>query len=119
MFAQGSIVPVIKSSGKSLILKLKPTADILKWAGKHKKRNQIVVGFALEDRKLRERAEKKLKEKNLDMIIANTPVAIGSDRATVHVKVPNEKWLRVPEATKATIATKVISMIEVRWEHER
>ncbi|MHC4337297.1 MAG: phosphopantothenoylcysteine decarboxylase domain-containing protein, partial [Planctomycetota bacterium] len=52
----------IKRSGKSLTLKLKPTADILKWAGEHKKKNQIVVGFALEDRKLRERAEKKLQE---------------------------------------------------------
>jgi len=76
----------IKRSGKSLTLKLKPTADILKWAGEQKKvkskkgkgkrgKRQIVVGFALEDKKLRERAEKKLQEKNLDMIIANTPSA--------------------------------------------
>jgi len=35
----------IKSSGKPLTIKLKPTADILKWAGEHKKKDQIVVGF--------------------------------------------------------------------------
>ena len=68
----------IKSSGKPLTIKLKPTADILKWAGEHKKKTQTVVGFALEDKKLRERAEKKLKEKKLDMIIANTPAAIAA-----------------------------------------
>ncbi|MFQ6036856.1 MAG: phosphopantothenoylcysteine decarboxylase, partial [Sedimentisphaerales bacterium] len=47
----------IRKSNKHLTIKLKPTADILKWAGKHKKKNQILVGFALEDKKLRERAE--------------------------------------------------------------
>ncbi|MHC4361550.1 MAG: phosphopantothenoylcysteine decarboxylase domain-containing protein, partial [Planctomycetota bacterium] len=70
----------IKRTGRSLTIRLKPTADILKWAGKHKKvkgekakgRRQIVVGFALEDKRLRECAEKKQKEKKLDMIVANT-----------------------------------------------
>ena len=102
----------IKKSNKSLILKLKPTADILKWAGKHKRKNQIVVGFALEDKSLRQNAEIKLKEKNLDMIIANTSAAIGADKSTVQVKTPDRKWLRFPQATKATIARQIIREME-------
>jgi phosphopantothenoylcysteine synthetase/decarboxylase len=102
----------IKKSNKSLILRLKPTADILKWAGKHKRKNQFVVGFALEDRNLRQNAEVKLKEKNLDMIIANTSAAIGAGKSTVQIKMPERKWLKFPTATKNTLATKIIREVE-------
>lgn len=101
----------IKKSNKNLIIKLKPTADILKWAGKHKRRNQIVVGFALEDKNLRKNAEKKLIEKNLDMIIANASTAIGSDKAAVQIKTPDHKWLKLPHAAKAAIAKKIVDLL--------
>ena len=102
----------IKKSNKSLTLRLKPTADTLKWAGKHKRNKQIVVGFALEDRNLRQNTKVKLKEKNLDMIIANTSAAIGADKSTVQIKTPNCEWLTFPTATKNTIAVKIIQKIE-------
>lgn len=113
----------IKKTGKSLTIKLKPTTDILKWAGKHKKlrrqktenrrqRGQIVVGFALEDKNIRARAEKKLKEKNLDMIIANTPAAIGADKLTVQIKIPGSSWTKIENATKVTTAKSIIRLVE-------
>lgn len=113
----------IKRTGKPLSIKLKPTVDILKWAGKHKKprrqkaagrrqRGQIVVGFALEDKNLRANAERKLKEKNLDMMIANTPAAIGADKSTVQIKIRGRRWLRLAQATKATIAKRIIREAE-------
>ena len=101
----------IKKTAKHLTLKLKPTADILKWAGKNKKKNQIVVGFALEDKAVRDRAEKKLKEKNLDMIIANTFAAIGADKSTVQIKIAGREWLKLPQASKATIAKRIVSLV--------
>ena len=101
----------IKKEDKSLTIELKPTTDILKWAGRHKKKKQIVVGFALEDKAIRTRAEKKLKEKSLDMIIANTPAAIGADKSTVEIKIRERKWLKLPKASKATIAQKIISLV--------
>ena len=52
----------IKKTDKSLTIKLKPTVDILKWAGKHKGKKQTVIGFALEDKNLKAGAQKKLKE---------------------------------------------------------
>ena len=102
----------IKKGNKSLTIELKPTTDILKWAGKHKKKRQIVVGFALEDRKLRERAERKLKDKNLDMIIANTPAAVGADKSTVQIKTPDSSWTKIENASKITTAKRIIKMIE-------
>ena len=110
----------IKKTGKFLTIKLKPTTDILKWAGKHKKvkskkakdKRQIIVGFALEERDVKGRAEKKLKEKNLDMIIANTPAAISAEELTVQIKMPDSKWLKLGRATKTTLAKKIITLVE-------
>jgi phosphopantothenoylcysteine synthetase/decarboxylase len=101
----------IKKSKKDLVIRLRPTVDILKWAGKHKKKNQTVVGFALEDRDSRKIAEKKLKEKNLDIIIANSPAAIGSEKSTVHIKTTNSNWIKIENATKTTIAKRIVDLL--------
>jgi phosphopantothenoylcysteine synthetase/decarboxylase len=103
-----------------MTIKLKPTTDILKWAGKHKKvkskkvkgKRQIVVGFALEDKAIRVRAQKKLKYKNLDMIVANSTAAIGADKSNVQIKIPNSSWLKIQNATKSATANKIIRLVE-------
>jgi phosphopantothenoylcysteine synthetase/decarboxylase len=120
----------IKSGKRELTIKLKPTVDILKWAGNHKnlklktqtrpkpgrgnsklqRRRRFVVGFALEDKNLRKLAEKKLLEKNLDMIIANTPAAIGADKISVRIKTYEDRWIKLPFASKEAIAQKIISL---------
>jgi len=101
----------IQKTDKQLTIKLKPTADILKWAGGHKRKNQVIVGFALEDKVVRARAEKKLREKNLDMIIANTSAAIGADKSTVQIKIAGREWLKLSQASKTRIAQKIISLV--------
>lgn len=58
-----------KSRGKKA-LELVENPDILKELGK-RKNGRVLVGFALETENLRKNAIKKLKEKNLDIIIAN------------------------------------------------
>jgi phosphopantothenoylcysteine synthetase/decarboxylase len=105
----------IKSSKRELTIKLKPTVDILKWAALHKKskmkrQRRLIVGFALEDKNLRKLAEKKLLEKNLDMIIANTPAAIGADKISVRIKTYEDRWIKLPFASKEAIAQKIISL---------
>ena len=106
----------IKKSSKPMTIELIPTADILKWTGKHKRKNQIVVGFALEEKDLRANAERKLKEKNLDIIIANTPAAIGAERSTVQIKTRDGRWLKFPRVTKSTIANRVVQQVEDLFE---
>ncbi len=109
----------IKRKPKSLTIKLKPTADILKWAAKQKnksraarRRSRIIVGFALEDKNLRQNAERKLKDKNLDMIIANSPVAIGLDKSDVLIKTASSNWIKIADIDKAVSAKKIIHMLE-------
>ena len=101
----------IKKGKAVLTIKLKPTNDILAWAGKNKK-HQTTIGFALEDRALRTNAEKKLRDKNLDMIVANSTSAIGADTSTVHIKTPNSKWTKISNAAKSTVAAKIIRQAE-------
>jgi phosphopantothenoylcysteine decarboxylase/phosphopantothenate--cysteine ligase len=98
----------IKKENTELTLQLKPTQDILKWAGRHKKKNQIIVGFALEDKNLKSNAEKKLHNKNLDMIVANSPAAIDADRSTVHIKTKDTDWITLSNKSKLTTAKKII-----------
>jgi phosphopantothenoylcysteine decarboxylase/phosphopantothenate--cysteine ligase len=102
----------IKKTGQSITLELKPTPDILKWAGEHKKKDQIIIGFALEDKALRTRAEKKMRDKNLDMIVANSPVVIGSDKSSVQIITPDSSWIKIENALKAAIAKKIIDLAE-------
>jgi len=101
----------IKKRAALLTIKLKPTADILEWAGTHKKKKQLVVGFALEDKALRKNAEKKLSEKKLDMIIANTPAAIGAEKSTVHIKTSDGPWSILTNTSKRTIARKILAIV--------
>jgi phosphopantothenoylcysteine decarboxylase/phosphopantothenate--cysteine ligase len=115
--ARPSKTKLKKRSGK-LTLELKPTPDILKWAGKHKKR-QIVVGFALEDRDLRANAEQKLREKHLDMIVANTPGAIGAEAATLHIKPAGSNWVDINDMRKAQSARRIIRLIGTLAQERR
>lgn len=62
----------IKKSEDELVIELVKNPDVLKWAGDHKKESQVLVGFALETEKLKENATKKLKNKNLNIIVMNT-----------------------------------------------
>jgi len=68
----------IKKSGEEMVLKLKPTKDILAEMGKNKKPGQFLVGFALETEDIVANAEKKLKNKKLDLIVLNSPKDEGA-----------------------------------------
>ncbi|UCG47517.1 MAG: phosphopantothenoylcysteine decarboxylase [Phycisphaerales bacterium] len=109
----------IKKAATELVISLKPTLDILKWAGTHKKKGQLVVGFALETARLRQNAERKLREKNLDMIVANSSAAIGAERSTIHIKTRLGPWTEFPPAKKAVIARRVIRQTEVLLRRRR
>ena len=100
----------IRKSSRYITLKLKPTSDILKWAGSHKHREQIVIGYALEDRNLKTNAEHKLRDKNLDIIVANGPHSIGASKSTVWIKPAGGKWSSLKNKRKSVIAHTVIKL---------
>lgn len=102
---------VKRKKGKGILtLQLKPTEDILAWAGQHKKK-QFVVGFALEDRNLKANANKKLISKNADMIIANAPKVIGKTQSEVLIKTPQSDWLKMKDS-KDKLAIAMMELID-------
>jgi phosphopantothenoylcysteine decarboxylase/phosphopantothenate--cysteine ligase len=63
----------IKKSDQAKSIKLKPTIDILASMGKQKRKDQFLAGFALETENQESNAKKKLQNKNLDLIVLNSP----------------------------------------------
>jgi phosphopantothenoylcysteine decarboxylase/phosphopantothenate--cysteine ligase len=62
----------IKKASGDFVVELTKTTDILKHLGEIKKKNQLLIGFALETNNEEEYAKRKLVEKNADMIVLNS-----------------------------------------------
>ena len=67
----------IKKTGEALQLNLVKTKDILQELGKRKKQ-QCLIGFALETSNLETYARQKIEKKNLDFIVANHALEKGA-----------------------------------------
>ncbi len=71
----------IKKENANLSIELEKTDDILKYLGKNKKGYKL-FGFALETDNQIENAKRKLKEKNLDLVVLNDPNVKGAGFGT-------------------------------------
>lgn len=101
----------MKKDDKPLSLEFERTPDILAELGRRKK-NQILIGFAVEDTDPIANAQKKLKEKNLDAIILNSPASFAADTADFTLLIPTGQTTNYPATDKKTLAQKIISLIE-------
>jgi phosphopantothenoylcysteine decarboxylase/phosphopantothenate--cysteine ligase len=110
----------IKKDKTDLSLKLKPTTDIAAAIGKIKKKGQLLVGFALETDNEIENAGKKLKSKNLDIIVLNSlneeGAGFGHDTNKITLidrnNIIDKFELKSKEEAAKDILKKVISMIQ-------
>ncbi len=98
----------IKKNSDFLNLKLVKNPDIIKYVSEHKK-NQVVVGFALETNNLLSYAKKKLKEKKLDMIVANGIKTVGSDKSDPSFIFKSGKIKKINFSEKKLIAKEIIN----------
>ncbi len=105
-----------KDKSDKLTLSLKPTIDILAALGKLKKKNQLLVGFALETDNELENATKKLQNKNLDFIVLNSLNDEGAGFGTGTNKITildNKKQIsRYTIKSKSEVAFDVVNYIE-------
>ena len=103
-----------KQSGKGQTLNLLPTIDILMEVSRVKTR-QFLVGFAAETQNLVQSALEKLRNKKLDMIVANDISAPGigfqSDNSQVTLIDANEKIENLPLMSKKEIANILLDKI--------
>jgi phosphopantothenoylcysteine decarboxylase/phosphopantothenate--cysteine ligase len=104
----------IKKGEGGLDLELKPTVDILARLGTQKK-HQVLVGFALETNDGIENARRKLKAKNLDLIILNSPSdpysAFDFDTNKVTIIRPGQRPERWPLLEKQEVAARILALL--------
>jgi phosphopantothenoylcysteine decarboxylase/phosphopantothenate--cysteine ligase len=98
---------------EELLLRLRQTPDIISEIGKRKDR-PFIIGFAAETGSKIERARKKLKEKNMDMIILNdvTKAGSGFDVDTNSVVIlDREKEISLPLLSKDSVAEAILDRL--------
>ena len=97
----------LKKKDGDMSVEMKRTRDILKEAGKIKKANQYICGFAMETQNLIENAKAKLKAKNADMIVANSLRTEGAGFGTatnVATLINSEEIKQLPIMSKDKLA---------------
>jgi phosphopantothenoylcysteine decarboxylase/phosphopantothenate--cysteine ligase len=104
----------IKKAAADLNLKLERNPDILAELGKTKG-NRILCGFAAETSALKANAGKKLKEKNLDLIVANDVTQAGAgfdgDTNIVRLFFKDGSDEAFPQMTKEAVAHRLLDRI--------
>lgn len=104
----------IKKGDGDLNLCLTRDNDILKSLGEIKT-HQILVGFAAESNNVLENANKKLKNKNLDFIVANditsSDTGFGSEDNKVVILSKNDEKLELEKMSKKEVASNIFDMI--------
>jgi phosphopantothenoylcysteine decarboxylase/phosphopantothenate--cysteine ligase len=98
---------------------LEPTPDILAALGAIKPDGQVLVGFAAETDDLVDNADRKLRRKNLDLIVANDVSAPGvgfqHDTNAVCLLRPDAEPVTISLTDKRSIARAVLdTVVDIR-----
>jgi phosphopantothenoylcysteine decarboxylase / phosphopantothenate---cysteine ligase len=103
----------IKKTKRRLTLDLIPTVDILASLGKMD-RTFLLVGFAAETNNLLEHAQKKLREKNCDLIIANDvsqeKLGMESDENEITILFRDGHTQKIPRTSKRILARELVKI---------
>ena len=108
----------MKKKDDDMILEMERTDDIIAYLGAHKPEKQFLCGFSMETEHMLENSRKKLKKKNLDMIVANSlkveGAGFGGDTNVVTI-ITEEKEEELGKMSKEDTAAKILDYIlEVR-----
>ncbi|MCT4561438.1 MAG: bifunctional phosphopantothenoylcysteine decarboxylase/phosphopantothenate--cysteine ligase CoaBC [Crocinitomicaceae bacterium] len=107
----------IKKKEDALTIELVKNPDVLKWAGENKK-NQFLIGFALETNNEKENALGKLKAKNLDAIVLNSLQDKGAgfahDTNKICIFDKNNKMTDFELKSKKSVAQDIVDYLSNR-----
>jgi phosphopantothenoylcysteine synthetase/decarboxylase len=115
--APADFTPVRRIRGKakkaelSRVLRLKPTVDILAALGRAKRR-QVIIAFALEVQSPLKNAVLKLRRKNADAIVLNSPAAVGALRSDATILLRGGARRDVKQATKQRLGRILVALAE-------
>ncbi len=104
----------IKKKDGAIAIELEKTDDILKYLGDHKKEGQFLCGFSMETKDMLENSRKKLKKKNLDLIVANNLKVAGAGfkgDTNVVTLISKDQETTLPLMSKEEVAYKLMDHI--------
>jgi len=105
----------IKKEKGAPVIEFEKTPDIVAELGRKKRPDQILVGFAAETEDLVKNAKRKLREKNLDIIVANdiskkgAGFDVDTNIATILPRAGRTEYL--PKLTKLELSYKILDKI--------
>ena len=112
----------MKKRANELTLTLEKNPDILSELGKSKKQ-QILVGFAAETERLLAHAAEKLKNKNLDMIVANDVTSPGAgfdtDTNIVRILHADGRIEELDKMSKNMVAQQLLNRLSILWRSKQ
>ena len=100
----------MKKIGGSITVEMIETDDVLAELGKTKG-SRWVLGFALEAQNPRENALQKLRRKNCNWIVLNSPEAIGSEENSVELISSSGETVASWSGPKSRIATSLVEWL--------
>ncbi len=101
----------VKKGDTPIKIEMERTADVLKYMGRKKKKDQLLVGFALETANLEENARGKLKEKNLDLVVGNDPAGLDSPENQVMIIGREGDVETLPPLRKDEVAERILDRV--------
>jgi phosphopantothenoylcysteine decarboxylase/phosphopantothenate--cysteine ligase len=108
----------IAKTGDPISIEMIETDDVLAVLGRGKN-HRWVVGFALEAENPRERALQKLRAKNCDVILVNSPTAIGAQTNVVELIDRAGHVRESYSGTKRDVAVALLGWIEAHLAASR
>lgn len=103
------------TDNQRMTLDLIRNPDILETVGQTKQKDQVMIGFAAETNDLIMNAQKKIKAKNLDMIVANDvskkTIGFNSDNNQVTFLFANGDQIKTDVQSKQQIANRLVRLI--------
>ena len=111
----------VKKTDEELSIEMERTDDILKYLGEHKRANQFLCGFSMETEHMLENSRKKLKKKNLDMIVANNVKVEGAGFAgdtNIVTLITADDETQLPLLSKEETAVEIMNKILEQTEKQ-
>lgn len=111
----------VKKTDGELFIEMERTDDILKYLGEHKRANQFLCGFSMETEHMLENSRKKLKKKNLDMIVANNVKVEGAGFAgdtNIVTLITGDDETQLPLLSKEETAVEIMNKILEQTEKQ-
>ncbi len=104
----------VKKKDGEMNIELKRTKDILKFLGEHKPDGQFLCGFSMETENMLQNSRKKLAQKHVDMIVANSLRTSGAGFGTdtnVVTLITRDGEEELPLMSKDEVAHQILNRI--------